>query len=209
MMAGYWDKTSSVPSTLGLDAKVKAYLRPGDRILDCGCGAGRLLGELAREGRPAVGVDRNGPSLAVARREGLAVVRADLARLPFRPGAFDAAILHAVLTTVPTPAARLAVLAEAARIGCRLLCLADFLRNDDLPYYRSRYEQGLAETGEPGSFVVREGGTALYVAHHFTLDELTGLLDLAGFRPLHVATPPVRTRSGNIVTGVVLAAAAL
>lgn len=184
-------------------------MRPGDRIIDLGCGAGRVLGQLAREGRSVVGVDRNEPGLAAARRQGLSVVRADLARLPFMPGAFDAAILHAVLTTVPTPADRLRVLAAAARVGCRLVCVADFLRNDHLPYYRSRYEQGVTETGEPGSFVVRENGKALYVAHHFTLAELSGLLELAGFRPAHVATPPVRTRSGNLVTGVVLVAAAL
>jgi len=206
----YWDKTSSVPSSLELNANVKAYLRPGDRILDLGCGAGRVLGELVREGRFAVGVDRNLPSLALARARGLRVARADLPCLPFGADAFDAGILLAVLTTVTTPAARLAILAEAARVGCRVLCLADFLQNWDLPYYQSRYEAGLAETGERGSFVVREAdGRPLYVAHHFTLEELGGLLAEAGFRLAHADTPRVRTRSGNVVTGVSLAATAL
>lgn len=205
-MAGYWDNTSSVPSTLDLDPRVKAYLRPDDRIVDLGCGPGRMLAALAREGRRVVGVDRNLSALGAAQGQGLAVARADLARLPFGPNAFDAAILHAVLTTVPTPAERLRVLAEAVRVGCRVLCLADFLRNDDLPYYQARYEAGLAETGEPGSFWVREAGRILYQAHHFTVDELSGLLGLAGWTVAHLATPTVRTRSGNRVTGVVLAA---
>ena len=91
----------------------------------------------------------------------------------------------------------------------RVLCIADFLQNWDLPYYRARYEAGLAETGEQGTFLVREGGRVLYAAHHFTLEELAGLLDEAGFVLAHVATPRVRTRSGQDVRGVVLAAMVL
>ncbi len=204
----YWDESSSVPSSLLLDARIAAYLRPGDRVLDIGCGAGRILGELAGQGFRVVGADRNTASLGLARAKGLAVVRADAAALPFGEGRFDAAVLHAVLTTLPTPESRRAVLAEARRLGCRLLCLADFLRNWDLPYYRARYEAGQAETGERGSFVVREAGEVLYVAHHFSLAELTGLLGQAGYAVAFADTPVVTTRSGKRVRGVVAAALA-
>lgn len=204
----YWDESSSVPSTLELDARVAAYLRPGDRVLDLGCGAGRLLGQLAGRRYRAVGVDRNTASLRLAREKGLSVVRAELAALPFGDGAFDAGILHAVLTTLATPGARRGVLGEARRAGCRVLCVADFLQNWDLPYYKARYEAGIAETGERGSFVVREGDRALYTAHHFTLDELTRLLAAAGYETAFADSPVVTTRSGKRVTGVVLAAVA-
>lgn len=205
----YWDKTSSVPSSLTLDPRVAAYLRPGDRVVDLGCGAGRVLGELAATGRCAVGVDRNHPSLRRAREDGLAVARADLAALPFRDGVFDAGVLHAVLTTLFPQKARLDVLVEARRLGCRVLCIADFLRNWDLPLYRGRYEAGRGETGEEGSFLVRDAeGELLYIAHHFTLEELTRLLAAAGFDVAFADTPTVTTRSGNRVTGVVLAAVA-
>jgi ubiquinone/menaquinone biosynthesis C-methylase UbiE len=207
----YWDKTSSVPSTLSLNANIRAYLRPEDRVIDLGCGSGRMLAELAEDGVTGIkiGVDRNLPGLRQALERGFPAARADLAALPFVAASFDAGILHAVLTTVLPRAARLAVLAEAGRVGCRVLCIADFLQNWDLPYYRARYEAGEAETGERGSFLVREGGEVLYAAHHFTLDELSGLLDEAGFRVAFVDTPLVRTRSGNVVRGVSLAAVPL
>jgi ubiquinone/menaquinone biosynthesis C-methylase UbiE len=207
----YWDKTSSVPSTLSMNTNIRACLRPEDRVIDLGCGSGRMLAELAEDGVTGkkIGVDRNLPSLRQALERGFPAARADLAALPFVAGSFDAGILHAVLTTVLPHAARLAVLAEARRVGCRVLCIADFLQNWDLPYYRARYEAGEAETGERGSFLVREGDEVLYAAHHFTLDELSGLLDAAGFRVTFVDTPPVRTRSGNVVRGVSLAAVTL
>ncbi|WP_366521671.1 class I SAM-dependent methyltransferase [Solidesulfovibrio sp.] len=202
----YWDQSSSVPSTLRLDARVAAHLRHKDRVLDLGCGAGGLLAELAGQGRRVWGVDRNPPSLIRAREKGLAVARADLAALPFADDAFDAGVLHAVLTTLDAPELRRQVLCEARRVGCRVLCIADFLQNWDQLYYKARYEAGFDETGELGSFVVREGDQVLYTAHHFTLDELTGLLADSGYAVAFADTPTVVTRSGKRVTGVILAA---
>jgi SAM-dependent methyltransferase len=207
----YWKNAAAVPSSLELVPEVRALIGPGDRLVDLGCGPGRTLAGLRRDGLGAshVGVDCNAPSLALAAGLGLAVVRADLTALPFADGAFDVAVLQAVMTTLPTPAARLAVLAEARRVVRGLLCLGDFLRNPDLPYYRARYEAGLVETGEEGSFLVREGEAVLYQAHHFTLEELAALLSQAGFGQVRTAFPQVKTRSGNIVAGVALAAKAL
>ncbi|KHK04274.1 ubiE/COQ5 methyltransferase [Desulfovibrio sp. TomC] len=160
-------------------------------------------------GRCHVGADVNPPSLLLAACAGFPVVQADLAAMPVADAAFDAGILQAVLTTIPTPGERLAVLREARRIVTRVLCLGDFLQNWELPYYRTRYETGLAETGECGSFVVREGAVELYQAHHFTMDELGDLLGRAGFSVVQAAYPTVRTRSGNLVRGVSLAALTL
>ncbi len=207
----YWSETGQVPSTLSLDSRVRAFLRPKDRIVDLGCGQGRILGELAALGLGSrhVGVDINGPSLARAKQVGFSVIQANLTALPVVDNAFDVGILHAVLTTLVPAAARLAVLREARRVVGRVLAVADFLQNWDVPLYRARYEAGLAETGEPGSFVVRENGRVLYPAHHFTVEELTGLLAAAGFAVEFLDTPRVRTRSGNVVRGVVLAARAM
>jgi SAM-dependent methyltransferase len=207
----YWETAASVPSSLELVPQVRTRIGPRDRIVDLGCGPGRTLAGLRRDGLGAchVGADCNPPSLALAAGLGLAVVRADLAALPFADGSFDVAVLQAVMTTLPTPAVRLAVLAQARRVVRGLLCLGDFLRNPDLPYYRARYEAGLAETGEAGSFLVREDGEVLYQAHHFTFEELEALLSQAGFGVVQAAFPRVKTRSGNVVAGVSLAAKAL
>lgn len=56
-------------------------LAPGARVLDAGCGTGRVAAELARRGHEVVGVDLDASMLAEARREhpGLHWVHGDLA----------------------------------------------------------------------------------------------------------------------------------
>lgn len=69
-------------------------LRPGDRVLDVGCGPGRHCLALAERGIETVGVDISADFLAAA-AVGAAPggwVRADARELPFNAGAFDAAI---------------------------------------------------------------------------------------------------------------------
>ena len=80
------------PALSALEAGVVARFlraRPGDAVLDAGCGQGRHLGPLAARGLRPVGLDRSAPYLARARAAapGVALVRADLRLLPFRPGA--------------------------------------------------------------------------------------------------------------------------
>ena len=68
---------------------VAGLLRPGDRVLDAGCGTGRVAVELARRGHDVAGVDNDPSMLEVARRS--AQVRwydADLADLDL-PERFD------------------------------------------------------------------------------------------------------------------------
>ena len=109
----YWETAAAVPSSLELSPEVRSLIGPGDRIVDLGCGPGRTLAGLRRDGLGAghVGADCNPPSLALAVGLGLAVVRADLVALPFADGAFDVAVLQAVMTTLPTPAARVSSMA--------------------------------------------------------------------------------------------------
>jgi SAM-dependent methyltransferase len=63
---------------------------PEWRILDVGCGAGRHLAWFRAHGFPhCFGLDLSLPLLRDARASGQAVARADMRRVPFRPGGFD------------------------------------------------------------------------------------------------------------------------
>jgi SAM-dependent methyltransferase len=65
-------------------------LRPGWRVLDVACGAGRHARAFRRAGARCVGVDLSAPLLRLARAVTDAhLVRADMRLLPIRPGCMD------------------------------------------------------------------------------------------------------------------------
>jgi ubiquinone/menaquinone biosynthesis C-methylase UbiE len=108
------------------------HLRPGMRLLDCGCGPGTITLGLAGAVSPGevVGIDplanRLGLARAAAVTQGVANVRfeqGDMHALPFDAGVFDAAFVHAVMEHLAEPVAALAevrrVLKPGSVIGVR------------------------------------------------------------------------------------------
>lgn len=105
-------------------------LRPGERVLDVGCGPGFLLAEMARVvGRSglAAALDLNADMLSLARTrcqtvDGATVlVRGDATAIPFTEGGFDAAVSIQVLEYVGDVARALAELRRVLRPGGRAL----------------------------------------------------------------------------------------
>jgi ubiquinone/menaquinone biosynthesis C-methylase UbiE len=87
--------------------------RPNERILDLGCGDGRLTLEAAAGGASLTGVDLSPALAAAAREREIDVQVADAAALPYPDASFDAVLSNAALhwMTAPEP-----VLGEAARV---------------------------------------------------------------------------------------------
>ncbi|SNS17285.1 Methyltransferase domain-containing protein [Humidesulfovibrio mexicanus] len=192
----YWNgegagKTFSHP--LPLD-ELCARLAPQADILDYGCGYGRAAAQLVQAGfSRVVGVDISEALLARGRREhpDLDLRLAQGIPLPFADASFDACLLVAVLTCVPTEAGAEAVLAEVRRLlrPGGLLLLSDYPFQPDARNI-ARYRQHEAEFGIYGVF--RTGGA---VCRHFAPQRLDALL--SGFTPAWRRDVDVPTMNGN------------
>jgi len=77
--------------------------RPGERILDLGCGDGVLTAQIAAAGASVLGVDADAAMLAAAAEKGLDVRRMDGRQLAF-DGEFDAVFSNAALHWMGNPA---------------------------------------------------------------------------------------------------------
>jgi len=93
----------------------------GLRVLEAGCGTGRVLSRLRAAGLPAVGLDLSSGMLAHARSRGLPVGRADLSALPVHDASLDLICCFKVLPHVPDLAAALQELARVLRPGGRMV----------------------------------------------------------------------------------------
>jgi SAM-dependent methyltransferase len=94
---------------------------PGARVLDAGCGSGRMLDDLARIGTET-GVDVSEVAVAAARSRGHADVhRARIEHMPFRSGSFSLVTCLDVIEHTPDDRRALAELRRVTRPGGHLL----------------------------------------------------------------------------------------
>jgi SAM-dependent methyltransferase len=109
----------------------RLVIRPGDRVLDLGCGAGRHAFEVLRRGGQVVALDTDAGELAQvsgmfaamaqageAGRGGRAsVARGDATAMPFPDGWFDVVIAAEVLEHIPRDQAAMDEIARVLRPG--------------------------------------------------------------------------------------------
>ena len=199
----YWEANAEAHTfSHPLEFAWLAELPKDARILDFGCGYGRLTAELAAAGwRGAVGVDfsvgmiergrRAHPGLDLRQIEGLPLAEPD--------AAFDAALVFAVLTCIPDDASQRALIAELRRLirPGGLVCVSDYLLQRGARH-AARYAAGLARHGVYGVWDRDDGG----VFRHHTRDALDALL--AGFEPVAEREIETRTLSGAGATAIQL-----
>jgi SAM-dependent methyltransferase len=160
-------------------------IRPGDRIVDFGCGLAQLTRAMARQaGARALGIERSGEQIAEARRQArkdgeehlLELRESDVLGASVEDGAYDLAHARFVLEHVPDPLAVVRAMVRAVRPGGRIV-----LQDDDHDVLRIWPEP--------------PGLSALWQAYMRSYDRLgndpivgrrlVALLHEAGARPVH------------------------
>lgn len=156
----------------------------GERLLDVGCGEGRLMVEMGARGVLPFGVDRSWELLASAVLSG-PVVRASLPSLGcLASGSFDGALVSLVLEHIEDEEALFAELGRVVRPTGRLAVVVNH------PIFTAPYSAPIQEKDEvlwrPGSYFERgftdePAGKGTVRFHHRTMAELLNAASAGGW----------------------------
>jgi len=149
-----------------------------ERVLDVGCGTGRVTRAYLPRAGSVVGVDLSLDSLKHVRgrlapelKSRLDLVQCEVGHLPFADAHFDVAVSTSVFSNVPTEASRQAGLAEVGRVladdGRFLLTVYNHCWTK-----RVRHRLGLARSGRKEGY--QSDGRIHY--YNFDPDELRGFM---------------------------------
>lgn len=160
--------------------------RPGEAVVDLGCGTGQYALDLARRGLSVTGVDVSPAMLAVARRKAAAAglpvrwVEADVRAVPLPDAGFDLAVAVTVLEFLPDPERAVAEALRLLRPGGRLVAA---VLGEGSAWARLYREEA-----------ARDPASVFHHARFFTAEDLAALLGVspAEVRPaLYIAPEEV------------------
>ena len=172
-------------------ALLLAEARPGERVLDLGCGAGRFVAALRDAGAAPVGVEVAEAALVRARQNvpgaDLRLVEPD-GSLPLRHGEVDLVWCSEVLEHVADTAQLLLEARRVLRRGGRLLLTVPFhARPQAALVALTRFEAHFDPLGQHLRFYTRRSLTATLHACGFPGAELRGVGGAPGARQMLVA----------------------
>ncbi|WP_369142981.1 class I SAM-dependent methyltransferase [Streptomyces sp. R44] len=194
----YWDSVGATKTfTHPVNLSWLAGVSRSARVLDYGCGYGRVMAELSEHGFSDVsGVDLS-PALIERGRQSRPDLRFAVLESPpdltHTSASFDVVLLFAVLTCVPDGNAQRALVDELNRVLVPggLLYVSDVVLQDDERNH-SRYAAYAQQFGTPyGVFATDDGA----VCRHHDIAELRALL--SGFDLVDESRIEVATMNGH------------
>lgn len=139
-----------------LCAEVEKLIKPTDDVLECACGTGLLSGVIARKCQSLTATDFSAQMLRRARRKyaslgNVTFAQADILKLPYPDGRFDAVVAANVIHLLDEPLRALHELNRVCRPGGRII----------IPTYMNQTDKGTANSlsgaiGKAGADFKRE-----------------------------------------------------
>lgn len=175
----YWNSVAEEKKfTTVLDVELfSEYVSKDSKVLDVGCGYGRVLNELSEAGfTDLTGVDSAENMIKRGLREypNLNLVANPDGAIPFENNTFDAVILFGVLTCVPDNEAQKELLNDIKRVlkPGGVIYINDFLLNSGFKRWLF-YKKAQKETGIYGAFKTYDGATVRHHADSYILELLS------------------------------------
>ena len=150
---------------------VRSHLKPSSRVLELGCGYGRVLKELIHYSSHVVGIDKSSDSIAAARRDRIVGSGSDLAImdasvLSMRDDSFDAVVCiqNGLSAFAVAPDKVVGESLRVARSGGRLIfsSYSESFWDERLNWFELQAQHGLIGEIDPeltgdGTIVCRDG----------------------------------------------------
>ena len=197
----YWDSVAGKKEfTAPFDAALlESFVDKGARILDVGCGYGRIISELHENGyKNLTGIDFSGKMIERAKKlcpyASFSVKTGD--EIDFTDNSFDCVLLFAVLTCIIADEEQIKLMEEIQRVlkSGGIVYINDFLLNTDERNIK-RYEEFKEKYAKFGVFELPEGAV---LRHH---DEQYIKKLLSGFSELSFKKSVYNTMNGNKTNG--------
>lgn len=163
-----------------------------EKILDLGCGIGKLSIDLAERGYSVTGIDINDAAIETAKTHASRIFSnrcqpslnffvGDINNLNLDNSPFDAILLQLVLSIIGVNEDRKKLIQQASSLlkpGGILYLSSSGVSDEINPRYAELYQRDLPLTGEKYSYFSQdpETGKVLYMTHHFSQEELEDLL---------------------------------
>lgn len=175
-----------------LSEQLLQHLAPEARVIEIGCGTGRLTRHVLDTGINVTGLDISSGMLRVARQRlrgnKVSLLSGSLDSLPFAADEFDAAYAILVLNLIPDLNGSLVELARVIKPGGHLLF--------NLPNLSSMYFAGGLYVNLRGKTVTRNQAGYRY-SHWYHPGKVANMLDDAGFELLSIRPQPLFFAAGS------------
>jgi len=183
------DKFSSTRAFMWRDLEfIKDYVKPGDRILDFGCGNGRLAGFFKGRYSEYIGVDISQRLIDIASQtyhsEKTKFIKIKAKKIPFKDNSFDAIFSIAVFHHFPSKEYSLQIARELYRVmkpGGKIVISAWNLWQKQYLEYHAKSREGWLDASIP----FKSSDKTFNRYHHpFKIGELEDICIKAGFKTI-------------------------